>query len=135
MTVQDPNGQTWRVSRRWVPWRRRLAGALDAVPPTPGSLGDDPVGLVLGAIFLVLLIPAAVLLLLAGLELLVLALAMPLALAGRVLLGRHWVVEVRRGWQPWWEAETGDWRACELRIYEIADEIRRGELPPRTIPG
>lgn len=132
MTVRDPSGQTWRVSRRWVPWRRRLKGALDTVSISPGSAhGDDPVSF---AIWLVLTAVAAAALLVAGLELLALASVMPLALTGRVLFGRHWVVEVRRGWRPWWEAETGDWRACQLRIHEIVAAIRRGELPPRTIP-
>lgn len=123
----------WRVSRRWVPWRRRLKGSLDAVPDLPSSLGDDPVSAVIGLLLLVLLLPFLVLVLLAGIELLLLLLALPLALAGRVLLGRHWTVEVREGFTPVHEEPAGDWQASGVRIHELADLLRRGEAPPRTL--
>lgn len=134
MKVRDPRGQAWRVSRRWVPWRRRLKGALDGVPDLGvGSLGDDPISLVIGLVLLVVLLPFLLLFLVAGLELLALLAALPLAVLGRVLLGRHWTVEVRRGWRPWWEMRSGDWAASRLQIHDIAAAIERGELPPRTL--
>ncbi|MDP2773704.1 MAG: hypothetical protein Q8O61_09110 [Nocardioides sp.] len=73
MKVKDPSGQTWRVTRRWVPWRRRLKGFLSNMPTGPG-LGDDPVSLVIGVIFLVIMIPFFILALVAALELLLLLL-------------------------------------------------------------
>lgn len=133
--VRDPQGQTWRVTRRWVPWRRRLKGSLDALPDLPGgtSLGDDPVSLVIGLVLLVLLLPFLLLGLVAGLELLLLLAVFPFALLGRVLLGRHWTVEVRRGFRPFWEQEAGDWQASGVRIHEVADAIRRGDPPAQTL--
>ncbi|WP_345263500.1 hypothetical protein [Nocardioides nanhaiensis] len=133
MKVRSPGGQVWRVSRRWVPWRRRLRGSLDAVPDLPGGLGDDPVSAIVGLVLLVLALPFLVLVLLAGLELLLLLLVLPVALLGRVLLGRHWTVEVRRGWAPWTEQPAGDWQASGVAVHELADRLRRGEVPEQTI--
>ena len=134
MKVRDPRGQTWRVSRRWVPWRRRLKGAMDGVPDLGfGGLGDDPISLVIGLVLLVVLLPFLLLFLLAGIELLALLAVLPLAILGRVLLGRHWTVEVRRGWRPWWEMGSGDWGTSRLQIHDIAAAVERGELPPRTL--
>lgn len=135
MKVTDPSGQTWRVSRRWVPWRRRVKSLDDNTPDLSwaSGLGDDPVSLVISLVALVLLAPFVLLVLVAGAELLLLLLLLPLAILGRVLLGRHWTVEVRRGWRPWWESRVGDWQASGLRIHEIADAIRRGQAPPQTL--
>jgi len=132
--VQDPTGQTWRVTRRWVPWRRRLKGALDAMPDLPVSgLGDDPISAVIGIILLIILLPFLVLALIAGLELLLLLLVLPFAALARVLLGRHWTIEARRGYKIWWDAEAGSWQDSGVRIHDVAGAIERGELPRRTV--
>ncbi|WP_325477265.1 hypothetical protein [Nocardioides sp.] len=134
MKVRDPQGQTWRVTRRWVPWRRRLKGTLDAMPSLPSSgLGDDPVSAIIGIVLLILLLPFLLLALVAGLELLLLLLVLPFAVLGRVLFGRHWTIEARRGFRPWWEEQVGDWQAAGVRIHEVAEEIRHGHAPERTI--
>ena len=133
MKVKDPTQQTWRVTRRWVPWRRRLKGMLDGAPDFPVGLGDDPISLIVGLIFLIILLPFLVVAAIAGLELLLLLLVLPFALVGRVFLGRHWTVEVRRGFRPYWEGEAGDWQASGVRIQEVANEIRFGRLPPHTL--
>ena len=98
-----------------------------------GGLGDDPISLIIGAIALVILVPFIVLALVAGVELLLLLLVLPIALLGRVVFGRQWTVEVRRGWRPYAERLAGDWQQSGLQIHATADEIRRGELPPRTL--
>jgi hypothetical protein len=133
--VKDPSGQSWRVSRRWVPWRRRLKGAVDAMPDMPmlNGLGDDPISAIVAVVALVLLAPFILVVLVAGVELLLVLLVLPFAILGRVLLGRHWTIEVRRGWRPWWEGQVGDWQAAGLRIHEVADAIRGGQLPPQTL--
>lgn len=131
MKVQDPSGQTWRVTRRWVPWRRRIKGDGDWAPDG-GTLefGDDPVSLAVAAI---LLVPFVVLALLVSVELLLILLVLPVALIGRVAFGRHWTVELRRGWKPYWEESVGDWQASGTRIHEVADGVRRGILPSQTL--
>jgi hypothetical protein len=132
MKVRDPQGQSWRVTRRWVPWRRRLRG-IDGVPDLPVALGDDPISALLAVLALVLLVPFVVLAVVAALELLLVLLVLPFAVLGRVLLGRHWHVEVRRGFRPWWEVEAGDWAASRLRIQELASELEQGRIPDRTL--
>ena len=103
------------------------------MPEVPFPSGDDPVSMVVGLVLLVLLVPFLVLTLLAGLELLLLLLVLPFAVLARVAFGRHWMVEVRRGWRPWYEEPAGDWQASGLAISELADRIRRGERLPQTL--
>jgi hypothetical protein len=127
------DGTTWRVTRRWVPWRRRLR-TIDGPDVGDGiTLGDDPVSAVVGVVLLVLLLPFLVVALFVLLELLLLLLLVPLAAVVRVLLGRHWFVEVRRGWVPYYEEEAGDWQQSGERIHQLAQAIERGDLPPQTL--
>lgn len=122
------------MTRRWVPWRRKLKGWLEAMPSLPVSLADDgPLAAIAFVLLLVLLVPFLVLAVIGALEFLALLLVLPFALLGRVLLGRHWTVEARRGFEPWFEMEAGRWGASGDKIREIAAAIERGELPPRTI--
>ncbi|WP_157551114.1 hypothetical protein [Nocardioides jensenii] len=132
MKVRDHTGQRWRVTRRWVPWRRKLKGALDLMPNFP-VLGDDPISAVIGIVFLIIMIPFLILALIAGVELLLLLLLLPFAILARILFGRHWVVEARRGFTPWFETPAGRWSVSSGRVRDIAAAIERGDLPPRTI--
>lgn len=131
MKIQDPHGQTWRVTRRWVPWRRRLRGAWERMPDLPS--GDDPVSMVLAVAMLILALPVLVLTFVAGLEFLLILLFLPFAVLGRVLFGQHWTVEARNGFTPVWEARAGSWRESRTMIQDVATVIQQGHLPPRTI--
>lgn len=70
----------------------------------------------------------------AAVELLLLLVVLPLAVLGRVLFGRKWRVEVRRGWRAHHEELVGDWQRSGLRIHELAREIEGGRMPARTLP-
>jgi hypothetical protein len=132
--VHDPFGQTWRITRRWVPWRRRRKAELRT--PTdlaPSGLGEVPAGAIVFLVCLVIAIPLLVLAAIAGVQLLLLVLLAPFALLGRAAFGRNWIVEARKGYAIWWETPAGDWQASMIKIHEIADEIRIGVLPPRTV--
>ena len=133
MKVKDPSEQTWRVTRRWVPWRRRLKGVLSSMPDGPGSLGDDPVSMVIGVIFLIVMIPFLILAFVAALELLLLLLVIPFALLARALFGQHWTVEARRGFHIWYDEPAGDWQASGIRIHALADQIRHGDAPASNV--
>lgn len=134
MKVTSPDGTTWRISRRWVPWRRRVKGVWKRVPHSYYSnFGDGPIGTVLGIIAMLAMIPFLVLALIAGIELALVLVILPFAILGRMLFGRHWIVEVRREWRPWAEEQAGDWRASGLRIHGLAGEIRAGDLPAQTL--
>lgn len=91
-------------------------------------LGDDPVSAVVGLLLLVIVLPFV---LLFGIELLALLLVLPFAVLGRVLFGRQWHIEARRGFTPQWEAPAGTWSASGERIREVAAAIERGEFARR----
>ncbi|MDN5717249.1 MAG: hypothetical protein L0G89_08450 [Janibacter sp.] len=131
MKVVDPQGRTWRVSRRWMPWRRKTSmGDWGSGPSISNSdLGDDPISAIIGVVLLILFIPVLVLGLVVALEMLLLLLILPFAVVGRMLLGRHWRVEVREDWTFAWEAEVGDWSDSGRAIDQIAQGLRQG-MPP-----
>lgn len=135
MKVTDPSGQTWRVSRRWAPWRPRLRDVGGAAQDAAWWAGD-PADVAIWMFFFVLSVLAPLLLALAfaPVELALLAVALPVAVLGRVVFGRKWHVEVRRGWRPWTEVLAGSWAQSGIRIVEIAGAVRRGDLPERTLP-
>lgn len=129
MKVVDPQGRTWRVSRRWMPWRRKAHIGQWGDVPSGGGLGDDPISMIIGIFLLILLIPFVILAILVALEMLLLLLLLPFAILGRMLLGRHWRVEVRERWTFAWETEAGDWRQSGRAIEHIAGGLRQG-VPP-----
>lgn len=129
--IKDPRGQTWRVTRRWVPWRRRLKGAWDLVPTLPG--GDDPISMVLTVVILIVCLPIIILALVASLEFLLILLVLPFAILARVIFGQHWTIEARRGFEPYWEEPAGTWRESGRAIQDVATAIRQGHLPPRNL--
>lgn len=122
------------MSRRWVPWRRRVRNTTERLPDVPeGGFGDDPISLVVGLVLLVLLLPFLLLMLVAGLEMLLILLLLPFAILGRVAFGRDWSIELRRGSRPYWEERVGDWQRTGLRIREVADDVQSGHVPPQSL--
>lgn len=127
------------MTRRWVPWQRksrRLSlGGLE-VPIGPPS-GDDPISAILLVLWLVIALPIIVvvvgIMLLTGIELVLLLAILPFAIGARVVFGRHWTVEVRRGFTPIHEERAGSWTASGVRIKELAREIESGNVPADTL--
>lgn len=135
MKVRDPDGQTWRVSRRWVPWRHRMR-KVDDVGDLSGIGGGDIAEILLFLVLfavLALLAPIVLPVVVAGIELVVLLLLIPFAVLGRVVLGRKWAVEVRRGWSPVHEELTGSWNDSGVRIAELAHALEQGDAPPMNL--
>lgn len=131
MKVQDPSGQTWRITRRWLPWRRR-AQNIDTSDFSGFDLADgadDPISIVLFLVVGILFFPIILLGLLVAAELFLLLLLLPVAVLARAAFGKQWTIEARRGFSIVWDAPAGDWQASGLRIHEVADAVRRGELP------
>jgi len=65
---------------------------------------------------------------------LLILLAAPLAGLYRVVLGRSWWVEVRRGWAtPHLYEKSGDWAASGARVQELSEALRRGEVPAANV--
>lgn len=126
MKVTDPRGRTWRVSRRWMPWRRR-SRVGDVTSRLP-NLGDDPVSAVLGLVLLPLYLLALLMMLVVLLEKLAQLLVLPFALVAR-LLGTPWHVQAREGWAHAFETPAGDWERSGRAVAQIAEGLRRGLTP------
>jgi hypothetical protein len=84
-------------------------------------------------IALPLIIVGVAVLLLTGIELVLLLAILPFAVGARVVFGRHWTVEVRRGFTPVHEERAGSWTASGVRIQEIAKQIQTGCVPADTL--
>ncbi len=130
--IKDPHGQTWRVTRRWVPWRRKLKGTWERMPELPS--GDDPISMILTVIMLILCLPVLILALVASLEFLLILLLLPFVILGRIIFGQHWTIEARLDWTPVWEEAAGSWSDSGRAIQDVATAIQRGHLPPHNIP-
>lgn len=132
MKVVDRDGQTWRVTRRWAPWRWRLR----RIDPDGGGLdlgGGDLVSAIVIGLIAAIVLPVLLVALVAGAEFFLLLLLAPVVALFRVALGQQWRVQARRGWTAWWEEPAGDWRASGERIREVAEAIERGQAPKRTL--
>lgn len=145
MKATDPSGKTYSVTRRWMPWRRRVKGA-DGVDTGGGfgdlgGLGDDPISLVLflifGLIALVLFLPGLLLLIGVAIEVVLLVALLPVAMLGRALFGVPWEIEVRDTspssgfvWPVVHTEKVGGWGASGARISDVAHEISRGTFVP-----
>lgn len=134
MKVSDPSGQTWRVTRRWVPWRRRVRDVPDTGLNGSLDFGDDLVSIIVVALVAIVVLPFVVLGLLAGIELVLIVVVLPFALVGRVFFGHAWSIEARRGWRFVHEESVGSWNDSTVRITELAEEIRRGQMPTSGAP-
>jgi hypothetical protein len=124
--VVDPAGETWRVKRRWLPWRRRVRDVPD-VPVDGWSIGGDDllsavVLVIVGVVLLPLIIVFAVMLA----ELLLLLLLLPVWLAVRALFGGAWPIEVWRGKALLGTESVKGWGPSRVRMHDIAEAIRLG---------
>lgn len=126
MKVEDPAGDTWRIKRRWLPWRRKVRDVPDV--PVDGFFagGDDPIGAIFAAIGLVLLLPVIIILAVMLAEVLLLLLLLPLWLAARALLGGRWPIEVWHGKALVGTESVKGWGPSRVRMHDIAEAIRLG---------
>lgn len=127
MKVLDPQGQTWRIGRRWLPWRLRPRDMSDL--SSGFSLGDDLIGTLVGIVLVVVVLPILLLVVVFALEFALLLLLLPIVVLIRVAFGRHWKVVVRRGLRFDSETDGGDWSASRERIFALAKAIESGGPP------
>ncbi|MFC7503063.1 hypothetical protein ACOACQ_05100 [Nocardioides sp. CPCC 206347] len=130
MKVIDDHGQVWRVTRRWLPWRPHR----HKVDPSLWLDGvDDPIGFLILLVIGFFVLPVVLVGLFLTLEVLLILLLLPFAVIGRIALGKHWWVEARKGFSPYWEVQAGNWRQSRDQIRKVAGDIERGDLPLRTL--
>lgn len=138
MQVDDPSGDSWRIKRRWLPWRWRRRDPDDLVNlPDSADIGDDwVIGLaIFVAILLVLVfVPLVLVLAVAVAELLALFLLFPLFIALRAGRVARWPIEAWQGDQLVLAEAIRGWGSSRLRMHELADDIRLGRFRPASLP-
>ncbi len=131
MRVSSPDGTSYRIRRRWVPWRQRprdVSGAdLDL-----GGIGDDPVTAIIIFVVALVLLPVIGVAAVAFGEFLLLLLLMPFWVLARGIFGTPWIIEVKAAGEGLvhQEAVVG-WAASERRIEELGREISAGQAVGR----
>ena len=134
----------WRVSRRWVPWRRRRSlpaweDRQEVVIDRDAGVGESPVLIALNALSLVvgilLALPALVAVLAFAAEAVLVIALVPFAALARVVMGRHWTVEVTTDLTPVWETEVGRWGQTRQALSAIASGLEQGVYPWEEQPG
>ncbi|WP_212755298.1 hypothetical protein [Flexivirga aerilata] len=125
----SPWGRTYKVKRRWLPWRR-TKGGLDGMD-SPPDLGDDPLSIIL---FVVLAVPLIIVLVLFFGELLLLMLLLPVFVLARAVHGEPWTIEVLDRDDVVYTERVKGWNASQERIDQIAKLIRAGIAPPGVGP-
>jgi hypothetical protein len=139
--IAAPDGRRWRVRRRWLSmdmprWRgsREDPGGWDVpggelVTEGPfAAIAIAVLAVVFIALFFVLIVPAVVFLV----ELLVVLLVAGLAIAGRIVLRRPWLVEARSDAERESWPVVG-WRASGRAVDAVAEAIERGESPSAAL--
>lgn len=158
--VVDPAGVSWRVTRRWYPWRRHFSlrdflttapddgnAAEPAEAAEPASEPDLPKNVVLKVLFLLLgavvwivvgagkvlfYTGAVVLVVLLSLVEWVLALAiMPISVVLRLAGVARWPVEIGRGGKSFATEYAGDFGAAGVLRDRLSADIVAGAPPPR----
>lgn len=133
MIVEDPSGETWRIKRRWLPWRlrkRKPEQLIDGVPDVGGV--DDIVAALVVFIVLVLVVvfvPIVAVLTLLVAELLILLLLLPLFVVLRATFVARWPIEVWQGERLVHAEAVRGWSDSHRRMIELADGIRLGVRP------
>jgi hypothetical protein len=131
-TVTAADGVEWKVGRRWLPpaTRVRIVWPRLWTPRGPLETGD-PVILGFAVVFGFGAIIVALVALFLALQILVVAGAMLLGLAGHELFHRPWIIEARppaaSSEAHCWEVRG--WHGSAQAIGRIADALAWGEAP------
>ena len=135
MKATSPAGETYRINRRWWPWRWKqrvsdgpwdldvIGGALDGAD----DLASGLLLLVLGVVACFVL-PILFLFLVTGIEWVLLLVVLPVAVTARMLFGEHWMVSVKNAGSVQ-EFDGGSWRESAALIQQIAAQIASGDVP------
>jgi hypothetical protein len=133
--VDDPSGSTWRVKRRWLPWRLRGRDPSDFVDVADvadvGDSADDLlIGLMIfvGVLLLIVVVPFIAVLAVLVAELFLLLLLLPLFVTLRAASVARWPVEAWRGERLVHAEAIRGWSRSHRRMLELAEDIRLGRL-------
>ena len=133
--VQDASGHTWRVKRRWLPWRRRAKpGEFDLTFDVLDA-ADDPISLVVCIVISIIVIPLLFVFGFLLAEALLLLLLFPIAVLFRIAFIRSWPIEVWQGKKLLEQESVKGWRASSERIHDLVNEIRLRHSPGESAAG
>ena len=134
-TVQDPEGRTWKVRRRWVhrsvTWRGRKGNPLDLLDgadlageaaelPVVGVIFFGIAALLFAVAAVIFVVPAVIFLL----EVLFVLLVVTLGAGARIVFRRPWTVEARvTGTNEGREWKVVGWRASGEMVDTVATRI------------
>lgn len=127
MKIKTPAGETFRIHRRWLPWRRRIE-TTDGLSGDVSDLTDldDPIALVIAAILAIPLL--ATLAFVIG-EVILLLLLLPFFVLARSVFGTPWIIEVTHQRELVHAEQAQGWGASRDLIERLAASINAGELP------
>lgn len=135
MQVTDPAGETWRVKRRWLPWRLRRRNPEDVTDfPDVSDVGDDLlIGLAIFviAILVAVFFPIVIVLAVFAAEFFLLLLLLPVFVILRAGFVARWPIEVWRGERLQYVEAVRGWGESHRRMLAMVDGIRLGD-PPRS---
>lgn len=139
--VVAPSRVRWRVGRRWLPFRVRIRRDVwrELGPDNVGDTGwffDEPGGILAAlaaAAVLLLVLFVAFPIVAIAVELVVVAVVLLGAVAGRVILRRPWTIyavsELAEPIQEHTWRVVG-WRRSRRLIDQVAESLERGHEPP-----
>lgn len=136
MQITTPDGREVVVRRRLLPWRPRQRVGYEPGDASGAFGADDLVGIVLLLVFFVVVLPLLFVVGFVLVELVLLALVLPVVWVVKVALRRPWVVEVVEDRHVLRAERVRGWRASGALVTTLADELASGHLPlkPRAAP-
>ncbi len=132
MKVEDPAGETWRIKRRWLPWRLRRREPDDFLDVPSGLDADDLIigmAIFVAMVVMVFVLPLAVVLMVFVAEVFLLVLLLPLFVILRAGFVARWPIEAWKGDNLMWFGAVRGWGASRRRMLDVADGIRLGSPP------
>lgn len=133
MIVEDPSGETWRIKRRWLPWRLRKRDVDIQPDGSPGIAGADDLVIALVVFIVMLLVllfaPIVVVLAIFVAELMLLLLLLPLFVVLRAAFVARWPIEAWHGDNLVHAEAVRGWGSSHRRMVELADNVRLGTWP------
>ena len=132
MRVSSPDGTSYRIRRRWFPWRQRPRDVSDGSLDLAG-LADDPVSAIILFVVALVLLPVIGVAAVAFGEFLLLLLLMPFWVLARSIFGTPWIIEVKAAGTGLVHQEAvAGWDASQRRIEELGREIAAGQVAGRV---
>lgn len=134
--ILTPDGRRVVVRRRLLPWRPRRRVGYEPGDGSSALGADDLLGLVLLLVFFVVVLPVLFVVGVVLVELVLLALVLPLVWLAKIVLRRPWVVEVVEDHRVLRAERVRGWRASGALVTELAAQIASGHLPLKagTVP-